>query len=280
MPQISPLSVMNNPTAKKALAAQTRVALAKAIKAEVDSEETELEKIEAALNATYAKFEASGAKPLEETKIRTAAIALKQVSAGLSARESKATKRLARAIYHDMKTDKIVAQVEAIASLKVKARMLFAQTVATIASSESDLETQLDDTLVPVDENGYVAEGTDPAVAPAVDPELDPAADPAFAADDEGLFNNDEDNALALALALNDENDPEGTFAAAASTTADLADYLDEGNMEDNRTPDSGTTPLPTTASIKRASAVPRTQVAARADEAEILLKQVILDAM
>lgn len=277
MPKVTPLSVMNNPVAKKAMAQQSRVAIARSIKAEVDSEEVELEKIESALTATYAKFDASAQKPLQASQIRTASIALKKVSAGLQKRENAATLRLARALYHNMKTDKIIGQVEAIAALKVKARMLHAQTIASIASSESDLETQIDDTLVPVDENGYVA----PATA-GEDDLTDPAdlTDPTFASDGEDLFLDDDENALAAALAEDTPlDDPLNSLAA----TAELDDYLDEGNFEDNRVTEEGTTPLPTTASIhKRASAVPRTQArqaTAAVNEADIL-KQAIVESM
>lgn len=278
MPQITPLSVLQNPNAKRKIARNHRVSIARAIKAEVDTENTEIEEIEASLNATYAAFEASGAKPLQAQVIRTAANTLGRVATDLTGRSNKAQKRLAKALFHDLKTAHFIAQAERIAALQVKARMLQAQALSSIASSESELDEDMESTLVPVDENGYVQQ--------AAEEEL-PLIDDGFqAADEEGLDDLLGTDPLQAALGADGEDDLFDPSMAhlASGATADLADYLDEGNMEENRTPDSGTSPLLQASAKKRKSAVQtqgrqaRAATANRADH--ILLGEVIRAAM
>lgn len=288
MPKITPLSVLQNPAAKQKVAQQRLITAARKVKAEIEQEDAELQQIDAALTATYAKFEASATSPLQMHQIRHASAALKKVTHQLDAREHKANKRLALALFHGMRTEKAIASVEAVAALRVKARMLQAQTVASIASSESDLDEQLDDTLVPVDENGYVqpthtTSADDDLSAPV--PELTQAAE----GDDDDLFIDPEQNALANALDNADEDDfldLENPATLATAATADLSDYLSEpeGNLEGDRTPDSATSPLTAKAQInKRASAVTKGQhaprTAAAASEAN-LLKNIIANDM
>lgn len=140
--------------------------------ATVAKRESVIASIEAAANKVNAAF-TDKSKKFSRAALKNLAATLAKMdkAAALHAQTAMAHTRVALA--HAMPTSKLVAHYEGLTALRAKLAMLQA-----VAESTLDDGAGSDETLLQVDENGYLVDTADDVTAPAVPEPTDPQAAP------------------------------------------------------------------------------------------------------
>lgn len=290
MSKVASLTDLSDPKYRQTQAAAKRVQAAKTIQASSVKVEASIKKAEATLNKVYASFESS--KDLTAARIMDTHRGLQAMHKALSALYRKASVNLGKTIAMDLPTPRMLGQMEGLAMLKHKSAALMMQARASLAADESEI----DETLIPVDEQGYVAPATPETdlpdagtidqedqdqVAASMQAALDPAGEGSPPTDNGDLTRPNiaagEGEEIPDGDAGIDMDDLELGGDAMAAIAGELCEDLPVGNYEDGHNPTAAAT-AGRTATARARSAVPRAATASAAQSDDALMQSIVAD--